>query len=171
MSSSERGSGSTEDGVVSAVLDGYRASGHRCRAVRHGPDTYVRVQGGGKDGLVWVRDGDGDSDAGLSRFAIECERYGVADRDIVSTAADDAVAPYAAALGIEFSGPAALAAALRAVEVPVPFGVAGTPADAADGNEPTPEADGSAPRPWFRLVSALLSVLVFGALGAAVFVP
>lgn len=156
--------------VVEAVADGYRASGDDCRVVRHGTDTYIRVQGAGRDGLVWVRDGVHESDAGLSRFVIECDRYGVTDRRVVSVDPDDPVAGHAASLGIEFVGPAALAASLRSVDVPVPFETDESTADDESGGE-----TGTGDTRWrrrYRLGAVLLSALaVTLVLGAAVLVP
>lgn len=128
------------DTVVAAVTAGYRASGHECRVVEHGRDTYVRVWGGGTDGLVWVRPDHDGTDTGLSRFALECERYGVADRQVLSTDERDPVAPHAASLGIGFSGPSDLASALQSMEVPVPFETDGEPATADSAGEQAGES-------------------------------
>lgn len=166
MVRSDGGSAGDEARVAAAVAAGYRANGHRCRVVNLDADTYVRVHGGGRDELVWVRHGTSASDEGLSRFVLECDRYGVSDRRILSTDAADPVAGHARSLGIEFSGPAELASALQAADVAVPFD------DGLDSGAeaPTSETTGSDPStPSGGLLSRLGGVLLTAlALGAAV---
>lgn len=169
MVRSDGGSAGGEGRVAATVAAGYRAEGHQCRVVDLDDDTYVRVHGAGTDALVWVRDGGREADDGLSRFVLECDRYGVSGRRILSTDAADPVAGHARSLGIEFSGPAELAAALRAVDVAVPFddGVepgAETPASETTGSDPAASGGGL----LARLAGVLLTVLALSfALGAA----
>lgn len=169
MTRSDGGSVVGDGRLTAAVAAGYRASGHSCRVVEHGEDTYVRVHGTGTDALVWIRDRGRESDAGLSRFVLECDRYGVVDRQVLSTDAEDPVASHARSLGIGFTGPAELASALRAVDVAVPFddgleSGAETSTSETTGSDPVTSGGGL----LARLAGVLLTVLALSlALGAA----